>query len=103
MEGGRSVSTSLYDGLCLLYILFSTDTKVWDVIADLVSICTCPSPPNPFAVDLDFFEALPSPERVLATAAMISLLRSILASGTHRYDRRGNACPIEQCAVIVLS
>ena len=64
---------------------------MWDVIAELVAICTCPSPPNPFAVDLDYFEALPSTERVLATAAMLSLLRSILASGTHRYDRRGNA------------
>ena len=65
------------------------DTKVWDVIAELVHICTSPSPKNPFAVDLDYFEALPVTERVLASAAMISLLRSILASGTHRYDRRG--------------
>ena len=75
---------------CFLLSYLSTDTKVWDVIADLVAICTSPSPPNPFAVDFDFFEALPSTERVLATAAMISLLRSILTSGSHRYDRRGN-------------
>lgn len=67
----------------------STDIKVWDIIAELVHICTCPSPPNPFAVDLDYFEALPVRERLLATAAMISLLRLILDSGIHRYDRRG--------------
>ena len=71
---------------------FSTDAKVWDMIAELVAICTNPSPPNPFAVDFDYFEALPSTERVLATAAMLSLLRSILASGTHRYDRKGTSC-----------
>ena len=59
------------------------------MIAELVHIGTCPSPPNPFAIDLDYFEALPSTERVLATAAMTSLLRSILDSGTHRFDRRG--------------
>ena len=69
--------------------VYSTDAKVWDVIEELVHICTSPSPPNPFAVDMDYFEALPVRERTLATAAMVSLLRSILASGTHRYDRRG--------------
>lgn len=77
-------------------VLFSIDSKVWDVIADLVAICTCPSPPNPFAVDVDYFTALPSTERVMATAAMLSLLRSILAAGTHRYDRRGNTTLIDQ-------
>ena len=73
----------------MLMSFFPSDTKVWDVIAELIHICTCPSPPNPFAVDLDYFEALPTTERLLATAAMTSLLGSILASGTHRYDRRG--------------
>lgn len=58
------------------------------MIEELVHICTSPSPPNPFAVDMDYFEALPVRERTLATAAMVSLLCSILASGTHRYDRR---------------
>lgn len=65
------------------------EAKVWDVIAELVHICTSPSPPNPFAVDIEYFEALSVRERVLATAAMINLLRSVLASGSHRYDRRG--------------
>ena len=72
---------------CCVYS--GSDAKVWDVVAELVHICTSPSPPNPFAVDIDYFEALPVRERALATAAMVSLLRSILASGTHSYDRRG--------------
>lgn len=67
-----------------------TEIKVWDVISELVLICSCPSPPNPFAVDLDYFDALPVKERVLASAAMLNILLSILDSGTHRYDRRGD-------------
>ncbi len=63
--------------------------RVVDVVAELVRICTVPCPPNPFAVDMDYFAALPASERVLASAAMISLLQQILSTGSHSYDRRG--------------
>ena len=59
-----------------------------DVIAELVAICTVPSPPNPFAVDFDYFESLPMQERFLASGAMLSFLNNVLCSRTHSYDRR---------------
>ncbi len=68
---------------------FAVDIQVWDVVAELVKICTAPCPPNPFAVDLDYFASLPASERVLASAAMVSLLQLILSTGPHSYDRRG--------------
>lgn len=72
-------------------ITFAIDVQVWDVVAELVKICTAPSPPNPFAVDLDYFTSLPASERVLASAAMVNLLQQILSTGSHSYDRRGKA------------
>ena len=66
-----------------------SDVRVWDVVAELVRICTVPCPPNPFAVDLDYFSALPASDRVITSAAMISFLQRVLASGSHSYNRRG--------------
>lgn len=31
------------------------DVKVWDMIAELVDVCTIPAPKNPFAIDLAYF------------------------------------------------
>ena len=62
---------------------------VWDIIAELVQVCTIPCPPNPFAVDFDYFEALPLPERALSSGAMVNFLQQLQATGPHRYDRRG--------------
>lgn len=66
-----------------------TDGNLWDVIAELVHTCTSPSPSNPFAVDMDFFDSLPATERMLATAAMLSVLQRVLNSGPHLYNKRG--------------
>lgn len=68
------------------------DVELWDVIAELVLLATSPSPPNPFAVDLDFFDSLPAGERLLASAAMLSLLLCILDSGPHSYNKRSKMC-----------
>lgn len=63
--------------------------NLWEVIAELVLVCTSPSPANPFAVDMDFFDSLPATERMLATAAMLSVLQCVLNSGPHLYNKRG--------------
>lgn len=62
--------------------------ELWDVVAELVTLCTSPSPANPFAVDLDFFDSLPAAERMLSAAAMLSLLMCILDSGSHSYNKK---------------
>lgn len=69
----------------------SPDVKVWDIVAELVHVCTDPCPPNPFEVDLDYFAALPITERYLASGAMVDFLRKLLASGKHAFDRRGKS------------
>eukprot|EP00731_Ephydatia_muelleri_P036017 Em0192g7a len=64
------------------------DVKVWHVLAELVHICCTPSPPNPFAVDFDYFDSLHLSERALASGAMVRFLQQVLANGPHSYDRK---------------
>lgn len=64
-----------------------TDVEVWNILAELVQVCTSPCPPNPFSVDLDYFDSLPAAERLLATSAMLNLLKSIVLSGQYSYSR----------------
>ena len=50
--------------------------KIWDIIAELVRGCTVPAPPNPFAVDFNYFEALPLPEKMLMSGAVVNFFKS---------------------------
>ncbi|KAH3807257.1 uncharacterized protein LOC127833664 [Dreissena polymorpha] len=54
------------------------DIFVWDIVAELVKLCTYPSPRNPFEIDFDYFKLLPLSEKVLATVAMMNVLQKIL-------------------------
>ncbi|GFO09779.1 60 kda ss-a/ro ribonucleoprotein-like [Plakobranchus ocellatus] len=54
------------------------DVHASDIVAELVRLCTYPSPRNPFEVDLEYFQSLPQPEQLLASAAMIALLQKIV-------------------------
>ncbi len=81
------------------------DVKLWDIIAELVEICTIPTPLNPFSVDLAYFErcvcmcamcscvfigsqppSLPPMEAIAASGAMIHMLQRVLDHSRHRYD-----------------
>lgn len=64
----------------------SQDIRVWDVIAELVDICTIPAPINPFALEHGYFETLPLLESLSATGAMLYFLQRILDGRMHRYD-----------------
>jgi hypothetical protein len=66
------------------------EVELWDIVAELVALCAAPSPANPFAVDLNFFDSLPAAERVLSTAAMLSFLIGIVDSGPHPYNKKGS-------------
>ena len=66
-----------------------SDTKLWDIIAEVVKLCMYPSPLNPFAVDFKYFEGLPLVQRVIATGAMAHFLQKVVASGDHAYNARG--------------
>lgn len=54
------------------------DFYIWDIIAELIKLCTYPSPVNPFEVDFDYFTTLSLPEQVLASAAMVNFLQKII-------------------------
>ncbi|XP_006823129.1 uncharacterized protein LOC102805631 [Saccoglossus kowalevskii] len=55
------------------------ENKIWDIMAELVKICTLPIPRNPFAVDIEYFDQLPLMERILATGAMANFLQKVLS------------------------
>ena len=91
MEGGMFAmcTTTSSDDIYTSFSLSLEGIAVWDIIAEVVQVCTVPCPPNPFAVDFDYFDALPLSERALSSGAMVNFLRQLQASGPHRYDRRG--------------
>jgi hypothetical protein len=70
-----------------------SDVKVWDIIAELVKLCTYPPPNNPFAVDFEYFDNLPIEERLLATAAMVNFLQKMILS--KKEDQRYTAKVME--------
>uniref|UniRef100_A0A3Q2YUC1 Si:dkey-19b23.7 n=1 Tax=Hippocampus comes TaxID=109280 RepID=A0A3Q2YUC1_HIPCM len=50
--------------------------RVWDVVSELVSLCTVPFPSNPFALDMRYIQSLPVSERFLATGALLNFLET---------------------------
>ncbi|KAI5609916.1 hypothetical protein C0J50_5588, partial [Silurus asotus] len=44
-------------------------TWVWDVVHELVGLCTMPPPDNPFSLDMCYLKNLSLPERFLTTGA----------------------------------
>lgn len=68
-----------------------SDTKLWDIIAEVVKLNMCPSPLNPFAIDFKYFEGLPLVHRVIASGAMAHFLQKVVTSGDHAYNARGTA------------
>lgn len=60
--------------------------QLWDIVAELVEICTSPLPRNPFAIDITYFEGLAPAPAAIASGAMIHFLQRILNSGSRRFD-----------------
>ncbi len=90
------------------YVMFSYSymflhVDVCDVVKELVLVCTCPSPINPFSVDVDYFESLPPVECMLASSAMLSMLTSILTSGAHTYNSMGKVIKCDTTHVTILT
>lgn len=66
--------------------------RVWDVVSELVSLCTVPSPSNPFALDTRYIGNLPLPDRFLVTGALLSFLDMYVVYGNRdelHYDKGG--------------
>ncbi|XP_041635447.1 uncharacterized protein si:dkey-19b23.7 [Cheilinus undulatus] len=64
--------------------------RVWDVVSELVCLCTVPSPSNPFALDMRYIKNLPLPERFLVTGALLNFLEMYVVYGNRdemHYDK----------------
>ncbi|XP_047453697.1 uncharacterized protein si:dkey-19b23.7 [Mugil cephalus] len=64
--------------------------RVWDVVSELVCLCTVPSPSNPFALDMRYIKSLPLPERFLVTGALLNFLELYVVYGNRdelHYDK----------------
>lgn len=63
---------------------------MWDVIGELVCLCTVPSPSNPFALDMRYIKGLPLPDCFLVTGALLNFLEMYVVYGNRdelHYDK----------------
>lgn len=75
---------------CLLFSVIFPGIRVWDVISELVCLCTVPSPSNPFALDMRYIKSLPLPDRFLVTGALLNFLETYVVYGNRdelHYDK----------------
>lgn len=85
------------------YYLYYKDVKIWDIIAELVRVCTVPAPPNPFAVDFDYFEMLLLPEKLLVSGAMVNFFQRLLQGEHHSYNKRGQLkSTVDSCMTTII-
>lgn len=69
-----------------------TGTRVWDVVNELVGLCTMPPPDNPFSLNMRYLQTLPLTQRFLTTGALLNFLEMIVIQGSCKelfYDLGG--------------
>lgn len=79
-----------FSPLSVLFLLFFLGMRVWDVVSELVCLCTVPSPSNPFALDMRYIKNLPLPDRFLVTGALLNFLEMYVVYGNRdemHYDK----------------
>lgn len=75
---------------------FHLGIRVWDVVSELVCLCTIPSPSNPFALDMRYLKSLPLTERFLVSGALLNFLESYAVHGNRDelHYNKGECCEI---------
>lgn len=64
--------------------------RVWDIVNELVCLCTIPCPSNPIALDMHYLNSLPLAERFLVSGALLNFLEMYAIHGNHdelHYDK----------------
>ena len=61
-----------------------SEVKIWQIIAELVKLCTRPAPKNPFEVNMEYFDGLDRGQRVIALGAMAYYLQCVVSQGSDR-------------------
>ncbi|KAI1319540.1 hypothetical protein EDD11_003810, partial [Mortierella claussenii] len=62
------------------------DIRLWDIMAEIITLTLSPSPINPFRINHAYFEALPLEECVVATGAMMDFLQRVYMKDTPYTD-----------------
>ncbi|XP_063043264.1 uncharacterized protein si:dkey-19b23.7 [Engraulis encrasicolus] len=68
----------------------SQDVHVWDMVSEVVGLCTMPPPDNPFSLDTRYLQTLPLPDRFLVTGALLGFLEALAVQGNQAevyYDK----------------
>ncbi|XP_026122615.1 uncharacterized protein si:dkey-19b23.7 [Carassius auratus] len=66
------------------WVSTSQGAHVWDVVNELVGLCTMPPPDNPFSLDMRYLQTLSLPERFLVTGALLNFLEMIVVQGSRK-------------------
>ncbi|KAG0051731.1 hypothetical protein BGZ83_003349 [Gryganskiella cystojenkinii] len=62
------------------------DIRLWDIMAEIITLTLSPSPINPFRINHAYFDTLPLEECVVATGAMMDFLRRVYMKDTPYTD-----------------
>ncbi|KAG0205495.1 hypothetical protein BGX28_002931 [Mortierella sp. GBA30] len=58
------------------------DIRLWDIMAEIITLTLSPSPINPFRINHSYFDTLPLEECVVATGAMLDFLQRVYMKDT---------------------
>lgn len=90
----------------LQLVPFFPGIRVWDIVSELVCLCTIPSPSNPFALDMRYIKNLPLPDRFLVTGALLGFLETYVIYGNRdelHYDKGRRSWDNQNCIYVFLT
>ncbi|CAG8491708.1 6761_t:CDS:2 [Funneliformis caledonium] len=58
------------------------DIKLWDIIAEVITLCLDKAPENPFEIDHSYYDTLPIEEMAVSTGAMVDFLQKVYLNDT---------------------
>jgi hypothetical protein len=78
LESTLSWTTKSKSILLLSLTHFSyVDVALWEMVWELISRVSWPSPQNPFAIDFDYLDRVPLPQSLFLTGALMEFLQTL--------------------------
>ncbi|RIA87917.1 hypothetical protein C1645_776268 [Glomus cerebriforme] len=63
------------------------DIRLWNIIAEVITLCLDPAPENPFEINHSYYDALPLEEMAVSTGAMVDFLQKVYLMDTSFADK----------------
>lgn len=63
------------------------DIRLWNIIAEVITLCLEPAPENPFEIIHSYYNSLPLEEMAVSTGAMINFLQKVYLMDTTYADK----------------